>query len=440
MAQSFEVNFDGLIGPTHNYSGLSKGNIASQSHSAMVSYPKAAALQGIQKMRMLLQLGYRQGFLPPQLRPDFSVLRQLGFEGDQAGVLNQVVSASPEMLNLVYSASSMWAANAATVTPSADSHDGKVHFTPANLVTTLHRAIESPQTFNALCQIFADAERFVVHPPIPGHAMFGDEGAANHNRLCNSYGDQGVAVFVYGDPDEATRFPVRQRLIASEAVARQHGVLEESLFLKQNAAAIDAGAFHNDVVAVANGPVLFYHELAFDPDSEREVFAKLVQRIPFKPICVPASQVSLEDAIQSYLFNSQLLAKANGELDEMVLLAPVECAENEAVMTYLQNLSRDEGQPIRDVMFVDVRQSMSNGGGPACLRLRVVLTEAEFAAVDDRFIATDSKLDELENWINQFYRDSLSPEDLQTAEFMDECYRSLKALEVVLGIEGFYPF
>ncbi len=440
MPTAYEVNFDGLIGPTHNYSGLSKGNIASQAHSRLVSYPRAAALQGIQKMRLLLQLGYKQGFLPPQLRPDFSIVRQLGFTGDQTQVLKDVAEQAPELLNQVYSASSMWAANAATVTPSVDAPDGKVHFTPANLVTTLHRAIEAPQTYSSLKQIFADAECFVVHAPITAHQKLGDEGAANHNRLAVAYGEPGAHVYVYGDDEAEGNFPVRQRLLASEAVARQHGTLPDSIFLQQNPVAIEAGAFHNDVVAVANGPVLFHHELAFEPASQALAFGQLAQGGNFSPVCVPDSEVSLADAIQSYLFNSQLLASASGDMTEMVLLAPTECSENEAVMAYLQKLSRDERQPIRDVMFADVRQSMSNGGGPACLRLRVVLTEAELAAVDDRFLATDSKLDDLENWVQQFYRETLSPDDLKSPEFMDECYRALKALEVVLGIEGFYPF
>ena len=437
-----EVNFDGLIGPTHNYSGLSRGNIASQNHAAMVSHPKAAALQGISKMRTLKQLGYQQGFFLPQIRPDFGVLRQLGFSGTDSDILQAVSAEAPQLLSLVYSASSMWAANAATMTPSCDAPDGKVHLTAANLVTTIHRAIECVQTTHSLHQVFADPGYFQVHAPITAHAAFGDEGAANHSRLCDQYGSKGIGLFVHGDglvmPD---RFPARQTLQASRGIARQHGVLSTSVFLQQNPAAIDAGAFHNDVVAVANGPVLFYHEAAFQPEAQGIAFDQLRAALPgFKPICVPASRVSLEDAIRSYLFNSQLLASPGGHMDEMILVAPLECQETPAVRDYLMQLSRDHTQPIRDVVFVDVRQSMSNGGGPACLRLRVVLTDAELAAVDQRFIATDSILGQLETWVNDFYRDDLSPDDLQDPAFMDESLRALKALEVVLDLEGYYPF
>ena len=462
--QTYEVNFDGLIGPTHNYSGLSRGNLASEAHAAMVSHPKAAALQGIAKMRTLIQLGYKQGFFPPQIRPELGLLKQLGFSGNDAEVLQAVTNQAPHLLGTVYSASSMWAANAATVTPSVDASDGRVHFTAANLVTTVHRAIECQQTTHCLSQVFANTDHFEVHMPIAGHPAFGDEGAANHNRLCSGYQNPGVGLFVHGDGKEdgkgngtggPRRYPARQTLEASKAVARQHGVLETSVFLQQHPDAIDAGAFHNDVVAVANGPVLFYHEKAFEPGAAELAFNSIRDAVAeFQPICVPDNVVGLRDAIGSYLFNSQLLAAPashgitatngtagkNSSMNEMTLIAPLECMEVESVRTYLQTLSRDRSQPIRDVVFVDVRQSMSNGGGPACLRLRVVLNEQEFAAVDQRFIATDNVLDELEGWVNQFYRDKLSPDDLKDPGFMDECHRTLKALEVVLGLEGFYPF
>lgn len=446
FTKSYEVNFDGLIGPTHNYSGLSHGNLASLSHAAMVSYPKAAALQGIGKMRSLIALGYQQGFFLPHVRPDLGVLRQLGFSGSPLQVIEKVSAEAPHLLSMVYSASSMWAANAATVTPSADTADNKVHFTAANLVTTVHRAIECQQTTHCLSTVFADTDHFEIHGPITGHPAFGDEGAANHNRLCSAYGDKGVGLFVHGDAasreeQAPTRFPARQMLEASRAVARQHGVTDDSIFLQQNPAAIDGGAFHNDVVAVSNGPVLFYHETAFLPAAANHAFAQIKTKVPnFEPVCVPVTAVSLDDAIRSYLFNGQLLASPNGEMTEMTLVAPLECQEVDSVRLYLQSLSRDESQPIRDVVFVDVRQSMSNGGGPACLRLRVVLNEAELAAVDQRFIATDSVLDELEEWVNSFYRDEVRPPDLKDPAFMEESMRALKALEVAIGVPGFYPF
>ncbi len=440
----FEVNFDGLIGPNHNYSGLAFGNLASSRNAQLASNPREAALQGLEKMRTLVKLGYRQGFLPPQLRPDIATLRRLGFSGTDTEVLAATAQRAPALLSMVYSASSMWAANAATVTPSADCPDGRVHFTPANLVTTAHRAIEYPQTTQALRTVFGDDDHFVVHEALPAQDRFADEGAANHTRLCTSYGEAGVGLFVYGrdaDTDlSQLQFPARQTREASETVARQHGVPDRALFLQQSAEAINAGAFHNDVVAVGNGPVLFHHEQAFASRSQEAVFAQLAERLPLQPICVPANRVSLEDAIRSYLFNSQLLADPQGGFEAMRLIAPTECRDNPAVAAYLTDLAADTTQPIRHVEFVDVRQSMSNGGGPACLRLRVVLSEQELAAVHPAFLVDEARIDQLQAWVRDHYRDALLPADLADPALLDECYRAFDNLTQLLGLGSFYAF
>ena len=431
-----EINFDGLIGPTHNYSGLSPGNLASTHHAQQMSYPRAAALQGLAKMRCLVSLGYRQGILPPQIRPDLSVLRNLGFSGSENDIINSAARLAPELLTMVYSASSMWAANAATVTPSADTADQKVHFTVANLLNTAHRSIEARQTGQCLRAIFSDAQHFVVHDELE---HFGDEGAANHNRLCRSYGEPGMAMFVYGRVSQTPgKFPARQTLVASQAVARQHGILEKSVFVQQNPAAIDAGAFHNDVVAVANGPVLFHHERAFIEDQITSAADKLNDAMPLLRIIVTEREVSLKDAISSYLFNSQLMAAADGRLQQMRLIAPFECRDTASVKQYLDRLICDSSQPIREVNFVDVRQSMSNGGGPACLRLRVVLNEAEQNAVNARFLLDENKIDLLETWVNTHYRETLVPADLADPQLKSESYAALDALQALLGLGSYY--
>ena len=121
-----EVNFDGLIGPTHNYAGLSPGNVPSLSNAGAESRPREAALQGLAKMRRVRDLAWDgqgqppQGVLVPQQRPDLGLLRRLGFTGDDARVLESAAEASPTVLAACWSASSMWAANAATVSPSAE--------------------------------------------------------------------------------------------------------------------------------------------------------------------------------------------------------------------------------------------------------------------------------------------------------------------------------
>lgn len=443
---SFEVNFDGLIGPNHNYSGLAFGNLASSRNAKNTSSPKQAALQGLEKMRTLLKLGYKQGFMLPQERPDLSVLREIGFQGDDAQVLKAVSEQAPHLLSMVYSASSMWAANAATVTPSNDSADGKVHFTPANLLTTSHRAIEHKQTQRCLEAIFNDKDAFAVHAALPSITRFADEGAANHTRLCKDYESQGVGLFVYGRDDNTDlnklRFPARQTLDASASIARQHTLpSERAVYLQQSAVAINAGAFHNDVVAVGNGPVLFYHQDAYETQSQDAAFAKLDKLVEgFTAIEVPRAKVSLDDAITSYLFNSQLLASPDGSMNELRLVAPTECRDNDNVRRYLEELTQDTSQPIRHVEFVDVRQSMSNGGGPACLRLRVALTEEEIAKVNSAFLLDDAKIDALKAVVEKHYREELNPEDLFDPAFITECQQALNALTEVMGIAPFYDF
>lgn len=439
---SREVNFDGLIGPTHNYSGLSHGNLASQKNARQIANPRQAALQGLEKMALLMRRGYTQGFFLPQQRPQLSLLRRLGFTGDDSQLIDAAGRQDPRLLSLVYSASSMWAANAATVTPSADSADGRIHFTPANLLTTPHRTLESSDTEKMLQLVFSDNHFFKVHSPLPALPVVGDEGAANHNRFCSSHGDKGMHVFVYGRDFNSThglKYPARQTLAASQAVARQHRIAEDHcLFLKQSEEAINAGAFHNDVVAVANESVLLYHQQAFaeSPDALADRLASL--GIPFIPVCVESSLVSLEAAVQSYLFNSQLLTHPKS--GEMELLSPTECEHNRQVRTAIDAIIADDHNPIRSVTFMDLRQSMRNGGGPACLRLRVVMTAEELAACDPRFLLNEEKLELLTQWVNRHYRTELSAQDLLDPQFVNECYTTLDELTNLLRLPPCYDF
>jgi succinylarginine dihydrolase len=387
-----EINFDGIIGPSHNYSGLSLGNIASATNKGLVSHPRAAALQGLAKMRHNLGLGLGQGLFLPHSRPDRAWLAELGTSVEEV----------PDSLRpAAFSASAMWAANAATVSPAPDTADGRCHLTVANLRTMAHRSHEWPATLAQLRLAFGDEGAFAVHPPVP--PAFGDEGAANHMRLCADHGTPGVEIFVYGARGGA--FPVRQHEEASRAVARLHRLdPARTLFACQSEAAIAAGAFHNDVVAVTNENVLFAHELAFE---DREgTYAELRRLLPEVEIVeVPASAVSLEDAIRSYLFNAQLVTLPAGG---MALILPEEARETPAVWAWLQERVAGNG-PIRQLFVVDVRQSMANGGGPACLRLRVV---ADPATVDPRFLVDEPKLDRIAGVIETHWPEAIAPEDL----------------------------
>ncbi|MEP3226493.1 MAG: N-succinylarginine dihydrolase [Parasphingorhabdus sp.] len=389
-----EINFDGIIGPSHNYAGLSHGNIASSAHAGDASYPREAALQGLEKMRHNLALGLAQGFFMPLGRPNIPWLSSLGTNLDQA---------PSHIRSAAYSASSMWSANAATISPAPDCDDGKCHMTVANLQTMPHRSHEWPGTLLQLRTAFANRDHFTVHTPIP--SPFGDEGAANHMRLCASHDTAGLEIFVYGK--SGGRFPARQHIEASQAVARKHGLGDSQvIFAQQSEKAIAAGAFHNDVVAVANEHTLFTHEDAFE--HREQFYNEILDKFPqANIITVPANKVSLEDAIQSYLFNAQLVSLPEGA--GMALILPTEAKENKAVWSYLEELLAGNGA-IRKLCPVDVRQSMANGGGPACLRLRVV---ADSRWVDQRFIATTEKLDLMADIIAQHWPETIRPEQLK---------------------------
>lgn len=429
-----EYNFDGLIGPTHNYAGLSFGNLASSKNAGAASNPKEAALQGLGKMRAAMELGLKQGFLPPQDRPHLKTLRALGFSGSDKEIIEKAGKAEPQLLANCYAASSMWTANAGTVAPSPDTADGKVHFTAANLAANFHRSIEANTTARVLKHIFNDETYFSHHQPLPGAMHFGDEGAANHGRLCEDHGDKGVHLFVYGQ--DGDRFPARQKKRASEAVARSHKLDPvKTVFVEQSKMALDAGAFHNDVVGVANGSVLFLHEQSLaDPKA---AYAAIQKAAPFVEIVeAPASKVTLDDCITSYLFNSQLLTLPGGE---MALLLPQESEENASVKAFVDD-TLAKNNPINRVIYKNVRESMRNGGGPACLRLRVVLSDKEAAAANSHFILDADKIGRLESWVRDHYRDRVVPDDLKDPEFMTESFAAMQALTDLLQMGSFYDF
>ena len=440
---AFEANFDGLVGPTHNYSGLSFGNIASKNNFGTTANPKLAALQGLAKMKALADLGFKQGVLAPLDRPSIESLRRLGFYGSDAEVILAAAKTAPMVLASAQSASSMWSANAATVSPSANTRDGRVHFTPANLNNKFHRSIEHPTTARILKAVFSDAQFFAHHDALPGCPQFGDEGAANHTRFCRQYGERGVDFFVYGASGfnmaapAPKKFPARQTLEASQAIARLHGLDADSVvFAQQNPEVIDAGVFHNDVIAVGNGNVLFCHALAFL--DQRAVLAEIEKKLraDFVAVQVTSEDVTVDEAVKSYLFNSQLLTRTDGS---MLLLVPEECRNTERVWAYLQKLLA-LNTPIREVLVIDLRESMKNGGGPACLRLRVELNAHELAAVNPATLMNDKLYARLTAWVEKHYRDQLSDADLADPALLLECRAALDALTQILALGSVYGF
>lgn len=443
--KTYEVNFDGIVGPTHNYAGLSLGNIASFNNAKIASNPKEAALQGLEKMKALHDMGFKQGMIAPMERPDVFTLRRLGFSGSDHAVIQKAAKTAPQLLVAVSSASSMWTANACTTSASSDTNDNRVHFTPANLANKFHRSIEWKTTGRILKAIFNDENYFSHHQALPMGDHFGDEGAANFTRLCDHYGDKGLEFFVYGkqafnlEQIAPTRFPARQTLEASQAIARLHQLdLSRTVFAQQNPEVIDAGVFHNDVIAVGNQHALFYHEMAFL--NTDQLLAELKNKYPGEKtlefIQVSSTDVPLSDAISSYLFNSQLLSLND---TDMLLICPGECGENPRVRQYLDALVAGPNS-IKKVQFYDVKQSMRNGGGPACLRQRVVLTEQELGKTNPRCIMDESRYKILCQWVSKHYRDELSAEQLADPQLLDESRQALDELTQLLDLGNIYPF
>lgn len=428
-----EVNFDGLVGPTHNYAGLAYGNRASEQHHGMVSSPRRAALQGLQKMRAVSQLGLTQGVLPPLRRPRLQLLRDLGFSGSDHSIVDSAWRTDPALVAACFSASSMWTANAATVSPSSDCGDHRLHLTPANLVSGLHRMLEADDVHRLMRHVFP-GDAFCVHSPLPRCSAMADEGAANHTRLCADYGQKGIELFVFGKSEldrkrpSPSRYPARQTLEASQAVARRHKLdPARTVFLQQNPVAIDAGVFHNDVIAVGNCDLLLYHEKAFVNESDAlAAIGKAAAGAGFEPrfLRVTEQQLSLEDAVGSYLFNSQLLRLDDGT---NLLVCPMDVEQNAAAHDVVTQWV-DGASPIDAVQYMDLRQSMNNGGGPACLRLRVVMSADELCQVPPTLLMNDRCYEQLTHWVEEHYRDELRPDDLRDPHLIDEIDRAYDAL------------
>lgn len=444
--EGYELNLDGIVGPTHNYSGLSYGNIASMNHQKAISNPREAALQGLEKMKMLAGWGIKQGVLPPQERPHLTTLRSLGFTGGPAEMLALAMQKEPELLYNCCSASAMWAANAATVT--SDSIDKHLHITPANLISYFHRSIETETTARALKAIFPSPVYFVHHTPLPSSPQIADEGAANHTRFCRRYDGIGVHLFVYGrygfreNSLAPQKYPARQCLEASQAIARRHQIYPERvIYAQQNPRAIDAGVFHNDVIAVGNQNLFLYHEAAFL--GTETVIGQI--RTKVRDYCdtemifikIPELRVSLQDAVSTYLFNSQIVTDSEGT---MRMIAPVECRENPEVLEILNEIVSSYENPIKDVTYINLHESMRNGGGPACLRLRVPLNENEFKAVLPSILYSERLHEKIEAWIKKHYRDRLSPHDLADPKLVQESQTALDELTKILNLGSIYSF
>ena len=270
-----EYQFDGLVGPTHNYAGLSRGNVASAAHVGETSNPRAAARQGLAKMKFVRDLGVRQAVLPPHDRPHLATLRKLGFAGSDDSDRRGGAAGRPlPPAGVSSSASAMWTANAATVAPSRDAADGKVHLTPANLQQMFHRAIEPATTARILRAIFpASSGRFVgARSASPaGRQLRRRRGGATTPAFATSkgaihlsfawgrraWGDVDGAAALSRAPDARSKPGPRARLHALDPARCQLPAPGG------RRAGSTRGQFHTDVLAVGNERFFMLHELAF---------------------------------------------------------------------------------------------------------------------------------------------------------------------------------
>ena len=436
-----EWQFDGLVGPTHNYAGLAFGNVASFSNAGKISNPREAALQGLRKMKFVRDLGIPQAFLPPHYRPYISELTRMGYYSDITdNSLTKAYHQFPQLLASVYSSSFMWTANAATITPSSDSADTRLHITPANMSSNYHRSIEADFTKNLLSLIFHNTKYFCVHNYLSPHASLGDEGAANHMLVCSNHGFPGMNIFVTGDGFESHSFknsyPLRQRKIASEAIQRLHKInLNESFILQQAPQAIEAGVFHNDVIALNTTSKMVVHESAFTTEDQDRLRKWFSDRPHYTYREVLDSELSIEEAVSTYLFNSQFLALPQQD-NPFALLAPVESQLHQKSHALIDRLI-NEGV-VQHVHYLDLRESMRNGGGPACLRLRIPMSINESNAIHQGIILTDEKFEALCQWVNTHYRDRLHFDDFKDLEFVGELNAAYSALESIIEMPGLY--
>ena len=434
-AQYTEINIDGMIGPTHHYGGLGVGNLASLSSQNKVSSPKKAAMEGLSKMEVLVGLGIEQYYLPPLERPNWRWLESVGFSGDRRDVLRRCFDQAPGLLSAAYSSAFMWTANAATLAPSSDTIDGKLHVVPANLCSNLHRGQEAADRRDQLRAMFSQLSNVHVHEPLPSVYALRDEGAANHMRLCSLDGQKAIHMFVYGASNDAQpkKFIARQTEQAARMVA---GCLklrdEDCVFVQQAARAIDAGVFHNDVIAMSNGNTMFYHEHAFE--SSEDVIQEMRKRFsakgyaPTRFVCVFEGEVALDESVRTYLFNSQLLSSGSDNIGDMELISPLQCRDSPAVAKLIQLWIDDATNPIRRVRYLALDQSMGNGGGPACLRLRAMLSCEQISMLGLRFKATDARILRLRSEVSKHYSDSIVLSDLARLDFAEHSLAATKAI------------
>lgn len=440
-----EINVDAVVGPTHHFGGLGVGNLASQQHAQRISYPRAAALEGLKKAALVASLGIPQFLFFPPVRPQLEWLHELGFPLESSAQLAAARQAVPTAFSAAFSSAFMWAANSATVSPACDTGDHCLHFTPANLISSWHRGIEAAERSADLKELCAALSQCHIHRPLPPIIPLRDEGAANHMRLCDGTGYHGLHVFVYGEDEsgggQTPRFLPRQTRAACEAIARRHRLdPARTFYLQQHPAAISAGVFHNDVIATSHYDILLHHELAYlDAELElQRLEARFLQITggPLQRVQISNADLPLEDAVSSYLFNSQIVSPTvtagSSHGPRMAIICPQQCREIATAHRVVRAILAASDNPIEEVHWVTLEQSMANGGGPACLRLRVPVPTADIERLPTRWRLEGRLEEHLATAIERWYPETLSLSDFCELEFINSLLHIPAQLQAVV--------
>ena len=444
-----EISFEGIPGPSHSFGGLAYGDFAAMASAGKKSNPRMAAKQCIQKIRLLVERGVPVIILPPHERPALWFLRNIGYRGEDSQILQTVTESATWLLPVIYSSSGMWCANAATVIPSADAADALCHVVVANLAANLHRSLEPQFVLKVLQRILPESAGFDVQPCIPGNVNLWDEGAANHLRVAQD--GTGLHIFMYGrkaGKSFARLLQNRHHILgrqtdeASLAVARLgHLPSGRILLAQQNQSVIDQGVFHNDVICMSAGMTLIVHEHAvhgwpqFRQELQRRAAALNLGDLNL--IELKDKEISVKECVRTYLFNSQLVQLPDRKL---LIVCPAGCQRSKQAAVALKKIQSAMG-PALTTEFIDLSESLANGGGPACLRLRVRVTEKQLQAVSRlAFIASPELLDRLETTIDRRYRDDLMLSEFRDPAFAQECLRTLDEVSRLLGYSPIYSF
>jgi succinylarginine dihydrolase len=438
-----EFNIDGLIGPTHHFGGLGVGNVASETNRNKIAHPKAAALEGLSKMRKLHELGIPQFYLPPPVRPNCRWMEAMGFRTNDPSDWRHCASQFPSLFSSSLSSSFMWMANAATCSSSVDTIDGLGRIVIANLAASLHRGQENLERHAQLRRLFQHVSTIEVIEALPSLVPLRDEGAANGMRFWNPTNHQGIYVFAFGERNSNTTqtatpakesvhphvYPSRQTSLASQLVARSLRIRDSrSLFVQQHPKAIDAGVFHNDVIATSHENFLFVHESAYvDQCNQLDRISETFRNQcggKLGILVVTEEELSLSEAVSTYLFNSQIVTRSDGS---WCMLCPIECLNSPAAVQVLRRVQHQESR-LGAIEFVSLKESMANGGGPACLRLRAYASDADIERIPFGARIHDDSLAFLERVITSEYPDSVHLDDFLDLTLVNHGIRISEAI------------